>query len=451
MPQGLPVVIEGLRLGSLRASAGLALCALTLVACIGGPHPLPPKDEQASTSGGVPVSGPTNGFGAAGSSAATPASTPRPIAPAPTMPGSATSGDNSAAGSGAMDPGSPPVATPTGMGAAAGAPATMPPSAPAGAAGTGTGGSGGSSGVVCDGPTGALSASSEAPRNLLFVMDRSVDMATDFEGAPRWQMVAGAMAHAFGPRANQLTMGAVLYPSANVCEGPSWFCSLQQQSMCDVSAMSADDQVAFQPASQALSVLEGDAGLYTPATSSAGVPLAESLARADAALSAQQLDGKTAVVILASGMPSCAWNAASASATIAKWKERGVLTHVVALPGSPSATPPALAALAEAGGTTRVHAPVAAGALEATLQSIVFESLSSCTIQLDPPAPDPTAVQVLVTENGVERVLPRVSASGEALWNISSDGRTITLTGSACEAARSDGYEALRIVLSCAR
>lgn len=449
MLQSLPVVIEGLRFSALRASAGLSLCTVALVACIGGPHPLPPGEEQATASGGVPDRAPMAANGAAGRGAATPGS-----APAPTMPPTATPGTSvdaganpNAAGSGSMAPASPPPGA-NGMGAApgGGGPAPTPP------AGGSGGGSGADGGFVCDGPTGALSASSDGPTNLLFVMDRSTDMATDFEGAPRWQMVAEAMSHAFGARANELTMGAVLYPSAGVCEASSWFCSLREQSMCEVSAMSAEDQVAFQPASEALSALAGDAGLYAPAASAAGVPLAESLARADAALSAQQLDGKTAVVILASGTPSCGWNDASASATVAKWRtERGVQTHVFALPGSPAATAPALAALAEAGGTGRVHAPVAAGALEATLQSIVFESSSSCTIELDSPAPDPSAVQVLVTENGVERVLPRVSATGDALWSISSDGGTVTLTGNACETARSGGYEGVRIVLSCAR
>jgi hypothetical protein len=306
----------------------------------------------------------------------------------------------------------------------------------------------------CDGPTGALSASDAAPANLLFVLDRSVAMAGDFQGAPRWQMTGQALSHAFGSRASQVTLGALLYPSANQseCTGPDWLCALQQPAMCSVSEMSAADQVAFQPGSAALSTLLDDEGLYSPLTIAAGVPLAETLQRADAALAGRMLSGRTSVVILASGMPTCQWNAAEASATLARWRtERGVQTHVVALPGSPPGTAAALAALAEAGGTGQVHAPRAIGALEATLQSIVVDSLSSCTLQLDPPAPDPSAVRLLVTEDGVERLLPQTSATGEALWTLSADGRTVTLLGSACDAARGGIYEALRVVLGCAR
>ena len=57
---------------------------------------------------------------------------------------------------------------------------------------------------------------------------------------------------------------------------------------------------------------------------------------------------------------------------------------------------------------------------------------------------------MLVTQGGVARMLPRVSASGEAQWTISADGKTVTLLGSACDAAKGGNYEALRIVLSCA-
>ena len=86
------------------------------------------------------------------------------------------------------------------------------------------------------------------------------------------------------------------------------------------------------------------------------------------------------------------------------------------------------------------------------LQSIVFDSLSSCSLELDPPAPDPSVVQVLTTgADGVERVLPRTSSNGETLWTITPDGKTVTLLGTACDAAKGGGYDAIRVVLGCAR
>ncbi|HKP55447.1 MAG TPA: hypothetical protein VJV78_01930, partial [Polyangiales bacterium] len=305
----------------------------------------------------------------------------------------------------------------------------------------------------CEGATAPLGALEIAPRNLLFVLDRSVEMAGDFNGAPRWQISAQALMHTLGSRANDLTLGALLYPSAARpdCNAPDWLCSLQQPPMCTVNSMAAADQVPFQPAAQALGMLVGSGAVYTPVMA-AGVPLGESLQRADTALTAQQLNGETAAVIVASGVPSCSWDAAKAHDTIARWKSRGVLTYVVSLPGSPAGTNQALATLAEAGGTGHVRTPSAAGSLEATLQSIVFDSLSSCMLELNPPASDPNSVQVLVTQNGVERLLPRNNAaSGEPQWMISADGKLVTLLGGTCDAAKRGDYDALRVVLSCAR
>jgi hypothetical protein len=215
--------------------------------------------------------------------------------------------------------------------------------------------------------------------------------------------------------------------------------------------MASQDQIAFQPASQALGTLVGPNGVYAPVTG-AGVPLGESLQRADVALAAQPAATKTSVVIIASGTPSCDWDSARASAILKRWHtERGVRTYVIALPGSPGATSNALAALAEAGGTAEVRSPQSVGALEAMLQSVVFDSLASCSLELDPPAADPNSVQVRVTETGVERILPRTSSTGEMLWTITPDGKTVTLLGTACDAAKGGAYDAVRIVLGCAQ
>lgn len=453
---------------------GARALALSLVAfigaCTGGPHPLPPErgiavnnPQTAPTSN---ASTPTmavdskpdfgNPAGVAGAAATPPpTATPAGMNPAPTTPAS-------------MTPPTQPVTPPPAQGpAAAGSGASTPttgtsaPGAMPGSAGAGgTSGSAGSGGMdpapTCDGPTGALSAAETAPSRLLFVLDRSVSMSSDFAGEPRWQRSSEALMHTVNPRGSALMMGALLYPSgtatASTCTGPDWLCSLQAQDMCTVNPMASQDQVAFQPASQALGTLLGSNGLYTPVSAN-GVPLGQSLQRADAALAAQSATGgRTSVVIIASGAPSCDWDSAQASAILKRWySERGVRTHVIALPGSTGASSNALAALAEAGGTGDVRAPQSVGAFEATLQSIVFDSLSSCSLVLDPPAPDPSAVQVLVTDMGVEQVLPRTSSSGETLWTISPDGKTVTLLGTACDAAKGGAYDAIRIVFGCAR
>jgi len=273
-------------------------------------------------------------------------------------------------------------------------------------------------------------------------------MAGVFQGAQRWQVAVQAIERSLGARAHTVTMGALLYPSASSAACTGAVCAMQAP-MCTVNAMAAADQVSFQPASAALSTLRVDGGLYAPVKASSGVPLLQSLEQADVALANSALGGRTVVVILAGGAPSCAWDATVASAMIARWNLAGVQTHVVALPGSPAATPQALSGLAQAGGSEQVHAPSTSGALESTLQSIVFDSLSSCTLQLDAPAPNPAEVQVLVTQDGVERLLPRTTAAGETSWTLSADGRTLTLVGIACEAASDGTYEAVRVVLGC--
>jgi hypothetical protein len=138
-----------------------------------------------------------------------------------------------------------------------------------------------------------------------------------------------------------------------------------------------------------------------------------------------------------------------ASELVKRWNERGVRTFVVALPGT-ATTADGLRALAEAGGTAEVRAPQSAGALEATLQSVAYDSLASCSLALDPPATNLNAVDVRVTQLGTERSLPR-TANGETLWTISADGKTVTLLGSACDAAKGGDYDAIRIVLGCAQ
>ncbi|HET6331937.1 MAG TPA: hypothetical protein VFG30_01930 [Polyangiales bacterium] len=448
---------DRMSLRALAPASGAALYAALLVTlfafiggCTGGPHPLPPGSSpivsndpptrgtatasNPTPTGGTPTFGdsptmtPPAATGSAGSSAAQPPASAPDSGPNPQQAG--------AAGSSAMAP-------------SAGTPGSAPPPTSPGTSGS-AGSAAPSEPEICEGTNGALSASETAPSTMLLVLDRSADMASDFQGAPRWQRSSEALMHTLTLRANALTLGAVLYPSTSAaCAGTDWLCQLQGPAMCTVTPMASQDQVAFQPASQALGTLVGPNGVYAPATA-AGVPLGESLQRADVALAAQPASAKTSVVIIASGTPSCDWDSIRASAILKRWNERGVRTYVIALPGSPGATSNALAALAEAGGTAEVRSPQSVGALEAMLQSVVFDSLASCSLELDPPAADPSSVQVRVTETGVERALPRTSSSGETLWSITPDGKTVTLLGTACDAAKGGAYDAIRIVLGCA-
>jgi hypothetical protein len=155
-------------------------------------------------------------------------------------------------------------------------------------------------------------------------------------------------------------------------------------------------------------------------------------------------------VIVASDMPTCEWDAGAASELVAGWLARGISTHVIAPPGSAAVTERALAALAEAGGSDRVRMPMTQGAFEASLTSVAYGTLESCTLPLDPPVTDEALVEVLVTEDGVESILAPSAASGERQWMLSADGSSVSLVGDACTAATGGRYEGVRVRVACA-
>lgn len=439
----------------VRDSQARALAALSLVAlaaCTGGPHPLPPFKSRSAESGAAQPAGglaqnPATGPAAGSATSSRPdTATQPPTGALPTTPNTGAPAMAGAAGSAASAPTAGAAATPPASTPAAGAPTT-----PSGAAG-----GGGTMGMQpadagCSDSTGVLAPSAAAPTNMLLILDRSADMASDFEGAPRWQFSAQALSRTITPRAAVLTLGAVLYPSDVSadpnCTGPEWLCTRSEPAMCSVNAMGAEGQLPFQPASQALASLLDNAGVYVPATSS-GAPLAESIDQANAAL-AQSPAGITSVVIVASGVPSCQWDAGRASQIVAGWYARGIPTYVIALPGSLEGTDRALAALAEAGGSHHVRTPAAQGAFDSALQSIAFGAQGSCTLSLDPPVTDPTRIRVLVSQDGIETELAAAAPTGEAQWMLSADGRSLTLLGAACAAAMSGQYDGVRIQLAC--
>jgi hypothetical protein len=130
---------------------------------------------------------------------------------------------------------------------------------------------------------------------------------------------------------------------------------------------------------------------------------------------------------------------------------RNVSMRVIALPGANQLGMDRLTALAQAAGQPRVIAPADAEALRSAVQSSVLGSLESCTLQLEPAIAPASDAHVIVGVQGVERELPRTSASGEALWTISPDGTQLMLLGSACQAAGAGDYDSLRIEVGCTR
>jgi hypothetical protein len=432
-----------------RVGCCLAFCGF-IAGCLGGPHPVPPRESLAQTPTLPSSTGNTAASNVAGTGSSTQA---QPI------------GDVAAAGAPAV----PTIGfTPT-TGAAAGSGASSTPNPAAGAGGgtsaSGAAGSGAAPPVTMpsagasgqDSCQGELSlARGSAPDNVLFLIDRSADMASDYQGAPRWQQSDRALVAAITPlTAASLKIGALFYPSsasaAPACVGPAWLCPAPSadSTTCGVSAMGSNDQVALQPAAAALAALSGSPALFTPIDGT-GVPLRESIERVNSALAVQSISGRTSVVLMANAQPSCRWDRSQASNMLASWRtQRSISTHVIALPGANPAGLDELSALASAGGQSRVLAPANADALRSELQSIALGSLTSCTLALDPAVTNAQDAHLIVGVHGVEQEMARNDASGAALWTLSADGKQLNLLGALCAAAQRGDYDSLTVRVGC--
>ena len=180
-----------------------------------------------------------------------------------------------------------------------------------------------------------------------------------------------------------------------------------------------------------------------------GTPLGEALTAADAVLQSPTLTGHPSVVVLTDGEPGC--SSGSLNTLPPMWLSKGIRTHVVGLPGSESAVT-TLDALAAAGGTMTHLTPNDPRELRRQLANIVSETvvsaLPSCTIPLDPPAPNPQDVHVIVTQGGVRQDASRDLGTGGG-WKIDAKGTEITLFGTFCDEGLAGAYERIAIEFGC--
>jgi len=155
------------------------------------------------------------------------------------------------------------------------------------------------------------------------------------------------------------------------------------------------------------------------------------------------------VVVLTDGEPNC--DNSSLSTIPPMWLAQGIKTYVVGLPGSESGVT-TLDALATAGGTMTHLTPSDARTLRHQLANILSESvtsaLPSCSVPLDPPAPNPDDVHVVVTEGGERKDAARDLGKGGG-WSISSDGTQIDLVGSFCDQGLAGAYSRISIEYGC--
>jgi hypothetical protein len=297
------------------------------------------------------------------------------------------------------------------------------------------------------------------PGNVLILWDRSTSMDEAWNNKPKWQAAGDALMSALAPLADQLTIGAVLFPSPD----PS-----AQGVDCTVHPVTAPDELNFMPGPQALKALMGSTGgadagcslspLYSSVSNCniGATPTTEAVQQANTTLVGATLSGTTVALLVTDGEPNCNWDQSMTTTTLASWVSQwGVKTYVVGLPGtSGSNAMMVLDALAKAGGTSYT-APSDATALQQMITGMIGTALSSglvsCSIDLTPAATPSDDVQLVVEEKALpgmrEQVPHDLGAAGG--WMISADGSSVALVGSVCSAAKNGLFSALSFERGC--
>jgi hypothetical protein len=268
--------------------------------------------------------------------------------------------------------------------------------------------------------------------NLLVVFDNSGSMGGLWNDTTLWEAAGNALRDAVSSLSEYLTVAAIIFPRGS--------------GGCVVPSIDSDDQIRFLPGSTFLAAWDNFMATNAPG---GGTPLPGALMAADQALSSSTLSGTTRVVVLTDGVPSCTGTALDSLP--AAWLMQGIQTHVVGLPGSESAAA-TLDLIAAAGGTTAHLRPDDSRTLRRQFAGIISESvtsaLSSCTIPVDPAAPNVDDVQVVVTQDGERQVAERDLGEGGG-WRIDDEGTEIEFFGAFCDKGLAGDYDRISIELGC--
>jgi hypothetical protein len=308
------------------------------------------------------------------------------------------------------------------------------------------------------------------PGNLLVIFDRSQSMAADWNGQPRYEAASQALIGAIEPLQELLTVGGQFFPSlvndpnaptCDVTDPFDWIPGMPGDCLnpevlmaglgsCNVTEITADDQLNFRPASQFVSELPNYNRL--PGEGMGMTPLEKGVVQADAALATANLTGPIAVVIMTDGEPNCDTDVNNVNNIIAGWSAKGIKTYVVGLPGSQAASG-ILNQLAQTGGTDSYIEPNDPAALQAKFETIVSETvkqgLKSCVITLQRTEnADTEKLVMVVVENGAEYKVPRDMGNGSG-WSVNAEGTVATLQGALCEEAKGGRFESVSFSFGC--
>lgn len=170
--------------------------------------------------------------------------------------------------------------------------------------------------------------------SVLVIFDNSGSMDTFWDGESRWAVANRALYDAIAPVRTSLTVGAIRFPT---------------DEQCGVSSFDDEIQFGFSLADEFLDRWARESALPFGST-----PLSQAFLAADAAIAnaseRELLADRFNVIVVTDGEPNCEGDLALLTELPAKWLERGVLTHVLGLPGSTAAAT-LLNDIAEAGGT----------------------------------------------------------------------------------------------------
>jgi hypothetical protein len=345
-----------------------------------------------------------------------------------------------------------------------------PPIAAVGGVGGVTGGQGGGGGdcpvgMFCPPSTdepgcGTLELETDVeiirePGNLLVVFDQSASMNDAWGTSNKLQAAQDALTNAIMPLADQLTIGAILFPTLACIP------FIPPPAGGVVAPITDPLQISFRPGPEFLTVWNG---LWPGGEGSGlGTPVNEAMDRAAVAIqeASATLTGVTAVMLFTDGAPNCFPDPMTQgiptqleTATAAGWLAGmpSIKTYVVGLPGAMDA--PILNDIAVSGGTMSYITPDDPAVLEAKLNEIVLSTVKmgfdSCTLTLDPPAQVAEKLQIIVKEatNGDEGYIPRDLGGGSG-WTISDDGSTVELMGGICDDAMSGRFSSVKFEYGC--
>jgi hypothetical protein len=300
------------------------------------------------------------------------------------------------------------------------------------------------------------------PGNLLVIFDQSGSMDQPWGmGGSKLQSAQNALVQALTPLQDDLTVGALFFPTAACIP------FFAPPPMGSVQPIDGPQQIPFQPGPQFLTAWQAHWGNRPPGDN-IGTPMQEAFDRADVAIKGATLTGQTLVVAFTDGEPNCFpyddGVGAMPATTItgiptmtepmhaAEWLSTSMIkTYMVGLPGANGVQ--ILNDVAVSGGTMQYIVPDDPTQLEMKLREVVEETIksgfNSCSISLNPAANPPEKLLMLVEEGGMLQNVPHEAGADGAGWTINDDGTHVEITGALCDDAMGGRFTAITFEYGC--